>query len=167
MPLPGREQTFAYVNCSDVLEKLRRELDRYRSIVGSDRPSVDDLRDTAFNASVTAWHLADWVFHELTAEQKKKLGFSKLSDLQNYARSNCRALYLCRYAATASKHWEVKEHPDSTVQIVVAAEEDWAVYFIDAKGRGRVAADQIFDEALHFWTHLIYSNKIAFGPDDL
>jgi hypothetical protein len=33
MPLSNRQQTF-YANCGDLLEKLKREIARYRSIVG-------------------------------------------------------------------------------------------------------------------------------------
>jgi hypothetical protein len=39
MPLPNREQTF-YECCRDLLEKLDREIDRYRSIVGRDDHNV-------------------------------------------------------------------------------------------------------------------------------
>lgn len=112
MPLLGREQTFALGNCHDLLAKLDRELDRYRGVTGRDESEpqalldlVDRLKDNAFNAAVTAWHLCDWVFEDMTPEQRQKLGFNALSDLQAHVRTNCRALYLCRYVATASKHW--------------------------------------------------------------
>jgi hypothetical protein len=66
---------------------------------------VHQLKDSAFNAAVTAWHLCDWVFNDMTPEQRAKLNFRNLADLQEHVRENCRALYLCRQAATASKHW--------------------------------------------------------------
>jgi hypothetical protein len=45
---------------------------------------VDQLRDSAFNASVTAWHLCDWEFNDLKKddEQRQKLGFKNLGVLQ-------------------------------------------------------------------------------------
>ena len=104
MPLPSRQQTFAYKSCRDLLEKLRREVVRYRLIAGRDDANVEELKDVAFNASVTAWHLSDWVFNDLTEEQRKRFGFKDIQDLQEHARKSCRALHLCRYAATASKH---------------------------------------------------------------
>jgi hypothetical protein len=162
MALPSRKQTFAYENCRDLLEKLDREIDRYRSVVGREDASVDDvdlLKDAAFNASVTAWHLGDWVFNDMTDVHRSTFGFNKPADLQDHARANCRALHLCRYAATASKHWEVTNHPDPTIQIVVTGETGWTIYFIDS-GK-RIAAEQVFDEALHFWTGFIYQNQIA------
>jgi hypothetical protein len=132
---------------------------RYRLIAGRDDADVEELKDIAFNASVTAWHLSDWVFNDLTGEQRKKLGFKNLEELQEHARTSCRALHLCRYAATASKHWQVTRYPDPRVQTVVTAETSWCIYFLD-NGR-RIAADQVFEEAVHFWTQLIYPNEIA------
>src|SRR5204863_5729529 len=108
----SRDQTFAYENCRDLVQKLDREIDRYREVAGSDlhEPGdallklVDQLKDNAFNASVTAWQLCDWVFNDLPIEQRRKLGFKELVDLQNHVTKQCRALHLCRQAATASKH---------------------------------------------------------------
>ena len=62
MALPSRDQTFAYENCRDLLEKLNREIDRYCAVAGNDEileperllELVDQLKDSAFNASVTA-----------------------------------------------------------------------------------------------------------------
>jgi hypothetical protein len=66
MPLPGRDQTFAFEDCREVLKKLEREIDRYLEVVGRDEQEpeallklVDQLRDSAFNAAVTAWHLCE------------------------------------------------------------------------------------------------------------
>src|SRR5262249_23449883 len=166
MPLLSRQRTFAYKSCRDLLEKLRREVKRYRLIAGRDGADVEELKDVAFNASVTAWHLSDWVFNDLTEEDRKKFGFKDVQDLQEHARTSCRALYLCRYAATASKHWQVTTYPDPKVQTVVTAETSWCIYFLD--NERRIPADQVFDEALHFWTQFIYGNEIAknIGMDD-
>ena len=111
MALPSRNQTFAYESCRDLVEKLDREIGRYREVAGNDEDHdgeallnlVHQLTDAAFNASVTAWHLCDWVFNDLTSEQRQKLGFATLLKLQDHAKTQCRALYLCRYTATASR----------------------------------------------------------------
>jgi hypothetical protein len=156
MPLSNRQQTF-YANCGDLLEKLKREIARYRSIVGG--TVVEELKDIAYNASVTAWQLGDWVFNDMTDEQRTRLGFNDLEALRKHARTNCRALYLCRHAATASKHWEVTEFPDPNIQTLVTHENGWRVIFVDDNKRSE--ADQVFDEALGFWTNFIYGNHIA------
>ena len=36
MALPSRDQTFAYESCRDLVEKLDREIDRYREVAGND-----------------------------------------------------------------------------------------------------------------------------------
>jgi hypothetical protein len=172
MPLPSREQTFAFADCRELLEKLDREIDRYREVAGrdEDKPNallklVEQLKDSAFNASVTAWHLSDWVFNDMTQEQREKLSFRSLGDLQAHVREKCRALYLCRQAATASKHWIVNHYPDPEVQAMVTCEDEagWIVYFVH--GGNKVPADQVFDEALAFWTGFIYQHQIAKTPD--
>jgi hypothetical protein len=78
MALPSRDQTFAFADCRELLNKLEREIDRYREVVGRDENEpealmklVDQLKDSAFNAAVTAWHLCDWVFNDMTLEQRQ------------------------------------------------------------------------------------------------
>ena len=153
MALPSREQTFAYESCRDLVDKLGREIDRYCEVAGNNEDLdgeallnlVDQLRDSAFNASVTAWQLCDWVFNDLTSEQRERLGFKALGRLQDHAKTQCRALYLCRYAATASKHWRVRDNPDPTVQIIVAHEDGWVICFLDDDKK--IPAEQVFEAA--------------------
>jgi hypothetical protein len=170
MALPSRDQTFAYENCRDLVEKLDREIDRYCEVAGTDQAGADlfrlvhQLTDSAFNAAVTAWHLCDWVFNDLTLEQRRRLGFKKLAKLQDHAKEQCRALYLCRYAATASKHWLVETNPDLSVQVVVAHEDGWTIYFVD-DGK-KTSADQVFMMARDFWYQFIRENDIAKTLDD-
>jgi hypothetical protein len=68
MALPGRSQTFALENCRDLLNKLEREAERFANAQGA-----DERIDHAFNAAVTAWHLCDWVFNDMTADQRGSL----------------------------------------------------------------------------------------------
>jgi hypothetical protein len=171
MALPSREQTFAYSDCRDLVAKLEREIDRYGEVAGNNEDLdgeallnlVHQLTDAAFNASVTAWHLCDWVFNDLTEEQRQQLGFGTLGKLQDHAKAQCRALYLCRYAATASKHWSVENKPDPTVQVVVAHEDGWVIYFID--GGKKIPAEQVFEAARGFWDAFVRNNGIAKALD--
>jgi hypothetical protein len=168
MALPGRDQTFACENCREMLDKLKREIERYREVAGVVEKlqgemllrHVNQLKDSVFNASVTAWHLADWAFNDLTPEQRQMLNLKSLGELQSRARKECRALYLCRHVATASKHWSVKNHRDPTIKAVVeCGEEGWTGYFHD--GPTKTPADQVLNAALEFWTQFIYRNGIA------
>jgi hypothetical protein len=119
MALAGRDKTFAFETCRDVLLKLERELDRYQAACRADK--LEDMKDAAFNASVTAWQLCDWVFHDLTPAQRVALNVDTLGALQAVARK-CRALHICRQVATASKHWRVTQYPDPDVAVIVTAD---------------------------------------------
>jgi hypothetical protein len=169
MAIPSRKQTFGYTDCRDLVEKLDREIDRYSAVAGNNEKLepeallnlVHQLTDSAFNAAVTAWQIGDWVFNDMTSQQRCKLGFKKVGDVQKFAREQCRALHLCRHAATASKHWIVSEYADPTVQVIVTGEGGWTVYFID--GDRKMRADLVFMIARDFWYHFIRDNEIASG----
>jgi hypothetical protein len=172
MALPGREKTFALENCRDLHRKLEREIKRFGD---ADPDDVEARIDLAFNIVVTAWHLCDWVFADLTPAQKSSLQITSLSALQDIARVQCRALHLCRQVAVASKHWKVTDHPDPDVAVMVTATPQgttaarspvplhlaasWYLYFVD--GPNMQEAEEVFDSALTFWTQFIYPNKIA------
>jgi hypothetical protein len=161
MPLPSRDKTFALESCRDLLNKLEREIERLREATA--REDVAGMADIAFNASVTAWHLCDWVFGDMTQEQRDRLNVQTLSDLRQTAVSN-RALHLCRQIATASKHWEISQHPDLRVGAAVSATPERRIHFID--GDKRIDALDVFEEAFDFWTRFIYPNNIQPKIDD-
>jgi len=105
------------------------------------------------------------VFNDMTPEQHQRLGFRSLGDLQKHARENCRALHLCRQAATASKHWMVNSHPDPDVQVIVQHDETgWTISFVD--GGQEQPADLVFETALAFWMEFIREQGIARSLDD-
>jgi hypothetical protein len=170
MALPSRDQTFAYESCRDLVEKLDREIDRYCEVSGNDDTGdnlltlVHQLTDSAYNAAVTAWHICDWVFNDLNLEQRRELGLRTLTKLQDHVKNQCRALYLCRYAATASKHWLVERNPDPTVKVVVGHEDGWTIYFVD-DGK-KISAEQVFMAARDFWDQFIRTNGVAKALDD-
>jgi hypothetical protein len=103
MALPGRDKTFAFESCRDMLDKLEREIDRYARVDGKD---VEAMKDLAFNIAVTAWHLCDWAYMDLKPEQRDSLHIHSLGEMHERA-FTCRALYVFRQVATASKHWAV------------------------------------------------------------
>ena len=132
--------------------------------------SPQHLQYGCYNAAVTAWHLADWVYADATVEQRAVLNIKTLGDLQEKARSQCRELYLCYFLANASKHREVKFHIDRTVDAGVQSGMDssdsirtWEA-FVDDGDTKRPAID-IFVFAMSWWTGIIYQNKIASGDE--
>ena len=108
-------QMSAFGGKADIAYKLEREIDRFKQ----EQANPLFLADHAFNVVVTAWHLCDWVFADLTPELKSRLQINTLSELQAQARKG-RALHLCQQAANASKHWAVLEkHRDPNVDTIV------------------------------------------------
>jgi hypothetical protein len=155
MPLPGRDQTFAFASCRDMLTKLEREIERYALVDGKD---VEAMKDLAFNIAVTAWHLCDWVFMDMTPQKRESLSIRSLREMCERA-FTCRALQVFRQVATASKHWTVSKRPAPDVKVVVAAVPEWSIWFEDENGE--LPATEAFEQALSFWTAFIYQNEIG------
>jgi hypothetical protein len=155
MALPGRNKTFAFENCRALLDKLKREIERYAHVDGRD---VEAMKDLAFNIAVTAWHLCDWVFMDMKPEQREALNIRSLAEMQERALT-CRTLHIFRQVATASKHWTISKRPDHAVKVVVAAAPDWRIWFEDEQGE--LPATMAFELALSFWTTFIYQNAIC------
>lgn len=167
MALPARDKTFALENCRDLLSKLDREIDRFTDPV----TSFTECLDLSFNIVVTAWHLCDWVFSDMTRAQRDALKIKDLVALQNFVSDDCRYLHLCRQAATASKHWRVDRRPDDGVSVIVQAgvitaanppaqsHDGWYIYFTD--GPKIIGAESVFELVISYWTQFIYQNDIA------
>jgi hypothetical protein len=108
----------------------------------------------------------------MTEAHCDKFNIHSRKQMQDYARTQCRALHLCRQVATASKHYTVDKFPDPDVGVIVTLNSipepaplkfhvaaACFVYFVD--GDRKREAEDVFDEALRFWTELIYGNQIA------
>jgi hypothetical protein len=154
MTRPGELQTFSFESSVDLVWKLDWEIMR---ILHSTPRDIIDMKCFAFNAAVTAWQLTDWVFDDMTAKQKQSRGISNLTDLQILVTSECRALHLCHWIATASKHRIVKNRRhDLTVKTAVRCaplvngqSPKWELIIID--GNKENDASDIFEEARMYW----------------
>jgi hypothetical protein len=154
MTRPGELQTFSFENSIDLVWKLDWEIIRILHATPSD---IIDMKCFAFNAAVTAWQLADWVFDDMTTAQKQSRGISSVGDLQNLATSECRALHLCHWIATASKHRIVNNrYHDPTVTTAVRSfpmaggqAAKWQLIIID--GNTEHDASDVFEEARMYW----------------
>lgn len=71
MALPSRDKTFAFSVCRDLLDKLKREVGRYKVAYAAN--DLELMKDLAFNISITGWQLCEWVFADMTAEQRSAL----------------------------------------------------------------------------------------------
>jgi hypothetical protein len=171
---------------SDVLRKLYWELAQLKqALVVEDEeirfPHVPAYH--AFNFSVTAWHLADWVWEaartpEGRLEILRPLGIktnesqhgNDLRCFQTAIREKCRAIHICRQLATGSKHMTLRQSPDPTVRTEmrwslkpaaagnVRAGEPLVTYDYDLviwdDGVPRLAVE-VFEEALRYWHELL------------
>jgi len=154
MTRPGELQTFSFENSVNLVWKLDWEIIR---ILHATPRDIIDMKCFAFNAAVTAWQLTDWVFDDMTAGQKQSRGISSLTDLQKLVCSECRALHLCQWIATASKHRVVNNrHHDPTVTTAVRSapvasghSPNWELIIID--GDTEHDACDVFEEARMYW----------------
>lgn len=171
MPLPGRDKTFAFESSRDLIEKLRWEIFEFRST-----DHIENKKYHAWNGAVTAWSIADWVWVDLSEEQRHgfsaELSVKCLADFQRWLIQKHRPLKLCRLVATASKHAIVTKHNDPSVdtRVYVASDSlsldddvapvlDWSLEITDGVLSSKV--EDILDDALHFWTEFVYGRKIA------
>jgi hypothetical protein len=94
----------------------------------------------AFNFSVTAWHLADWVWEDLGDERRAYIAerfnreITRKSDLQRILAGNCRELHICRQIANGSKHKKLSSKSiDPSVRVGI----EWKQ---TARGAGELTA---------------------------
>lgn len=155
-------QTFGMDGSRHLLDKLDWEI---KELEATSPHNPERLSYVAFNAVVTAWHLPDWIWEDMTEAQRRTAGFNAFADLQAFGRNSCRAVFLCRQVATASKHRVVSTHFAREVDATVSASDtlnmistsellacdlpDHTPKFID--GTRRIPAASVFREVHGFW----------------
>lgn len=126
---PSREKTFGLNNCRDLLRKLEWEIDNYEKTPPQD---LESLSFHAFNAAVTAWHIVDWVWADMTEEQRQSVARAwgitlsqttskSINQFAGTVRQKNRAINLCREIAIASKHVVNERNPDPAVNTTASA----------------------------------------------
>jgi hypothetical protein len=173
MTLPARPRTFALENCWDVHAKLEWEIDGLKAAPTDRGPQ--ELAYRAFNCAVTAWHLTDWIWDEMTELQKTSLGLTGRGSFQNLCREQSQPLHICRQIAVASKHAMVSAKPDPNVQTAMDMDVRefragdtagtpltngrWKLTVHD--GEAEHEAVRVFEEALHFWDQFMMRHGIG------
>lgn len=154
MPIPSKPQTIGLESCNDLLRKLQWEVNTLNKCVTDPEGVVFGT----FNRIVTAWQLTEWIWHDMSCEQKSE--WKTLSDFQTCCRGECRALHFCRQIATASKHSIVTNFADESVQTELSWQEgSWRAYVIDVKEKCLVV--HMLEQAEFFWSNFITSRKIG------
>jgi hypothetical protein len=107
-------KTFAINSSRDMLEKLKREIERFAGSI-----IRQEVVGHGLNAAMTAWHLTDWTWREiqgsiprlrsLTARAGKPI--KELKQFQEFVKRNCAELAYCEGIAVSTKHFAFSKLP--------------------------------------------------------
>lgn len=150
------QKSFELHDSRDMLEKLRWELN---NLFRRQRIDIAACKYHAFNCAVTAWHVTDWLWQDISSspelktkmQEKNKESWSECGEFQLYVRKSCPALRRCYQIATGSKHCLMKRKPDPNISAVISDGQgyDYGNPMI-VEGDTHHMADKVFYEAL-FW----------------
>jgi hypothetical protein len=97
----------------DMLEKLRREIDRLAGSI-----IRQEIVDHGLNAAMTAWHLTDWAWREIqgstrlpTLTARAGAPIRDLKQFQELVKRNCAELAYCEDIAISTKHFAFSKLP--------------------------------------------------------
>ena len=106
-------KTLAINSSRDMLEKLRREIDRLAGSI-----IRQEIVDHGLNAAMTAWHLTDWVWREIqgstrrpTLTARARAPIRELKQFQELVKRNCAELAYCEDIAISAKHFIFSKLP--------------------------------------------------------
>ncbi len=120
-PLEQKAQkSFGLRDSRDIIEKLHWEL---KNLFCRQRYDIKACQYDAFNCAVTAWHVTDWLWQDISPALKSALRVNRRGDFQAYVRKACPALNLCHQIANASKHCRLNY--DSTISTVISDGEGY------------------------------------------
>lgn len=192
MKRAGKLATYGLETCRDMLSKLEWEQEGLKEALERAPPVPNELYFRAFNAAITALHLADWVWHDMTPEHRKQLETKWKIDLntedkkggtfKHELRNRNREFAICREIGTASKHVEITQSPDDTIDTIASAITS-AVHDSDGNqimvgdsfvvntrwklkvkdGEARRDLIEVIDHVLAFWTEFIECLAIGSG----
>jgi hypothetical protein len=106
-------ETLAINSSRDMLEKLRREMDRLAGSI-----IRQEIVDHGLNAAMTAWHLTDWVWREIQGSTRRPTltasagaPIRELKQFQELVKRNCAELAYCEGIAISTKHFTFSKLP--------------------------------------------------------
>lgn len=163
------QKAFELRDARDMLEKLQWELN---NLFSRQRHDIKVCRYHAFNCAVTAWHVTDWLWEEISSSPELRarvhdrigIPVNNCKDFQRYVRNDCRALKLCHQIANGSKHCKVTHKPDPTISALISDGEgyDYGNPII-VDGDAHYQADMVFHEAL-CWFRIFLDDVLPEEP---
>jgi hypothetical protein len=118
--MPTREsqlappKTFAVNSSRDLLEKLKREIERLAGSI-----TRQEIVDRGLNAAMTAWHLTDWTWSEIqdsslrlrSLTAKAGTPIRELKQFEEFVKRNCTEIAYCEGIAVSTKHFAFSKLP--------------------------------------------------------
>ena len=112
-PQRTQPKTVAMQSSRDMLEELRREIDRLAGSI-----IRQEIVDHGLNAAMTAWHLTDWAWREIqsstrlpTLTASAGAPIRDLKQFQELVKRNCAELAYCEGIAISTKHFAFSKLP--------------------------------------------------------
>jgi hypothetical protein len=144
------QETFRLSDSRDILEKLQWELD---TLFCRQRHDIRVCQYHAFNCAITAWHVTDWLWQDMSAEFKAERRWNTCTEFQNYVREECPELKLCYQIALGSKHCRLtgrNANPAISAKISDGEGYDYGNPII-VEGDKERNADQVFQLARNWF----------------
>jgi hypothetical protein len=107
-------KTLAMNSSRDMLEKLRREIDRLAGSI-----IRQEVVDHGLNAAMTAWHLTDWTWREIQGSTlvlraltaRGRTPIRELKQFQEFVKRDCAELAYCEGIAVFTKNFAFSKLP--------------------------------------------------------
>jgi hypothetical protein len=106
-------KTFAINSSRDMLEKLKREIERLAGSI-----IRQEVVDHGLNAAMTAWHLTDWTWKEIkdssqlrSLTARARMPIRELKQFQEFVKRDCAELAYCEGIAVSTKHFGFSKLP--------------------------------------------------------
>jgi hypothetical protein len=107
-------KTFAINSSRDMLEKLKREIERLAGSI-----IRQEIVDHGLNAAMTAWHLTEWTWREIQGSiprfrsliARAGTPIRDLKQFQEFVKRDCAELAYCEGIAVSTKHFAFSKLP--------------------------------------------------------
>jgi hypothetical protein len=107
-------KTLAINSSRDMLEKLKREIERLAGSI-----IRQEIVDHGLNAAMTAWHLTEWTWREIqgsiprirSVTEKAGTSIRELKQFQRFVKRDCAELAYCEDIAISTKHFTFSKLP--------------------------------------------------------
>jgi hypothetical protein len=170
-------KTFGLSGPRDLLEKLRRDIDRLRK----PREDATEEAHVALDCALSAWALVDWTWEALPPDRADQFlkpanqgskGVGAPRAFAEHVGQMVRDLMTCRLIATGAKHFEVRNNDDpGTITTMQGNDKDapddllfgyWRLPHASiVVGEELLMAYRVFDRAARDWERFLDQEKIG------